>query len=86
MADEVTDAPNIEQVAICLRYNDDNFDVHEDFVGMYAVESIKVDVLVQVLKDTLLRMNLTAADSAMMMLQIWLEQDMVLLPAARLRA
>ena len=47
MADEVTDASNIEQVAICLRYIDDNFDAHEDFVGMYAVESIKVDILVQ---------------------------------------
>ena len=61
MADEVTDASNIEQVAICLRYIDDNFDAHEDFVGMYAVESIKADVLVQVLKDTLLRMNLPLA-------------------------
>ena len=58
MADEVTDASNIEQVAICLRSIDDNFDAHEDFVGMYAVESIKADILVQVLKDTLLRMNL----------------------------
>ena len=61
MADEVTDASNIEQVAICLRYIDDNFDAHEEFVGMYAVESIKADVLVQVLKDTLLRMNLLLA-------------------------
>ena len=58
MADEVTDASNIEQVAICLRSIDDNFDAHKDFVGMYAVESIKTDILVQVLKDTLLRMNL----------------------------
>ena len=61
MADEVTDASNIEQVAICLRYIDNNFDAHEDFVGMYAVESIKADVLMQVLKDTLLRMNLPVA-------------------------
>ena len=61
MADEITDASNIEQVAICLRYIDNNFDAHEDFVGMYAVESIKADVLVQVLKDTLLRMNLPVA-------------------------
>ena len=61
MADEVTDAFNIEQVAICLRYIDDNFDAHEDFVGMYAVESIKADILVRELKDTLLRMNLPLA-------------------------
>ena len=42
-------------------YIDDNFDAHEDFVGMYAVESIKVDILVRELKDTLLRMNLPLA-------------------------
>ena len=40
---------------------DDNFDAHEDFVGMYAVESIKADILVRVLKDRLLRMNLPLA-------------------------
>ena len=62
MADEVTDISNIEQVAICLRSIDDNFDAHEDFVGMYAVESITADMLVQVLKDTLLRMNLPIAN------------------------
>ena len=62
MADEVTDISNIEQVAICLRSIDDNFDAHEDFVGMYAVESIKADMLVQVLKDALLRMNLPIAN------------------------
>jgi len=62
MADEVTDISNIEQVAICLRSIDDNFDAHEDFVGMYAVESIKADMLVQVLKDTLLQMNLPIAN------------------------
>ena len=33
--------------AICLRNIDDNFDAHEDFVGIYAVESIKADILVQ---------------------------------------
>ena len=62
MADEVSDASNIEQVAICLRSIDDNFDAHEDFVGMHAVECIKADTLVQVLKDTLLRMNLPIAN------------------------
>ena len=49
MANEVTDASNIEQVVICLRSIDDNFDAHEDFAGMYAVESIKADILIQVL-------------------------------------
>jgi len=38
MADEVADVSNKEQVAIYLRSVDNNFDVHEDFVRMYAVE------------------------------------------------
>ena len=79
MADEVTDASNIEQVAICLRNIDDNFDAHEDLVGMYAVESIKGDILVQVLKDTPFYLLLTAEDNVMMVLQTWLEHDIVLL-------
>jgi len=58
MADEITDVSNIEQVAICLRSVDDNFDTHEDFIGMYAVESIKADILAEILKDTLLRLKL----------------------------
>ena len=62
MADKVTDASNVEQVAICFRSVDDNFDVHEDFIGMYAVESIKADILVEILKDTLLRLKLPIAN------------------------
>lgn len=62
MADEVTDASNKEQVIVCFRTVDENFEVHEDFVGIHAVESIKADILVQVLKDTMLRMNLRLCD------------------------
>ena len=62
MADEVTDVSNKEQVALCLRSTDENFDVHEDFIGLHVVESIKADVLVSVLKDVLLRLNLSIND------------------------
>ena len=58
MVDETTDCANHEQVVICLRWVDDCFDVHEDFIGVYAVENICSDTLVQVIKDVLLRMNL----------------------------
>ena len=58
MVDETTDCANHEQVVICLRWVDDCFDVHEDFIGVYAVENICSDSLVQVIKDVLLRMNL----------------------------
>ena len=58
MADEVTDASNREQVAVCFRWVDDDFECHEDFVGVYIVDSIEANVVVAVLKDVILRMNL----------------------------
>ena len=76
MVDEVFDTFNIEQIAICLRSIDDNFDAHEDCVGMYAVECIQADILVQVVKDTLLQMNLPIANHFRQcydQLQTWLE-------------
>ena len=59
MADEVTDSSNREQVVICLRWIDEQFDAHEDFVGLHKVKSIGANVLVAVLKDVLLRLNLS---------------------------
>ena len=60
MDDEVTDSSNKEQVIICFRSVDDQFMCHEDFVGLYVVESIESDtcMLVKILKDTMVRMNL----------------------------
>ena len=58
MADEVTDSSNKEQVVICCRSVDDQFMCHEDFVGLYVVESIESDMLVHIIKDTMVRMNL----------------------------
>ena len=58
MADEVTDASNREQVVVCIRWVDEEFEAHEEFIGLHKVDSICADVLVGVLKDTLLRMNL----------------------------
>ena len=62
MDDEVTDASNKEQVIICFRSVDENFEPLEDFVGIHAVECIKADILVRVLKDTMLRTNLHISD------------------------
>ena len=45
MADEVTDISNVEQVVIYLHHVDVNFEPHEDFVGLHAVDPIKSDVL-----------------------------------------
>ena len=59
MVDETTDISNNEQVVLCLRWVDDAFNVHEEFVGLYKVHSISSDSLVAVIKDVLLRLNLT---------------------------
>ena len=40
MADEVTDSSNKEQVVICFRIVDEHFEAHEEFIGLYQVDSI----------------------------------------------
>ena len=59
MADETTDTSNHEQVVICLRWVSNDFEVHEVFMGLYFVESIKADTLTAVIKDVLQRLNLS---------------------------
>ncbi len=59
MADETTDSSNCEQVVVCLRWVDSDLQVHEDFLGLHAVESTASDILVAVIKDVLIRMNLS---------------------------
>ena len=44
---------NWEQVAVCMRWVDD-FQPHEDFIGLHKVDSIVTSEIVAVLKDTLL--------------------------------
>jgi hypothetical protein len=59
MADETTDESNIEQVVIVLRHVDSDLAVHEEFIGMYAVNSIDSKTLTTVIRDTLFRMMLS---------------------------
>ncbi len=41
MADGVFNVANKEQVAICLRFVDDDFEPHEQFIGMHIADSIE---------------------------------------------
>ena len=59
MADETTDASNKEQVVICMRWVDNNFEAQEEFIGMHEVDSTDASTLYQVIKDVLLRLNLS---------------------------
>ena len=38
MIDETTDNSNVEQMVFCLCHVDDNFDVHEEFIGLYSLD------------------------------------------------
>ena len=63
MIDETTDVSNHEQVVLCICWvSNQSFDVHEDFIGLYKVDKIDADSLVFVIKDTLLRLNLSLSN------------------------
>ena len=59
MVDETVDSSNREQAVLVLRWVDDSLEVHEEFIGLYMVPSIDADTLVKVIKNCLVRMNLT---------------------------
>ena len=51
MIDETTDISNREQVTIVIRRVNDDFEVYEEFLGLYHVHSIGADSLTAVIKD-----------------------------------
>jgi hypothetical protein len=59
MVDETADVSNKEQVVICIRWVSKNFDVHEEFIGLYVVDKIDAQTLVAVIKDVLHRLNIS---------------------------
>ena len=59
MIDEMTDCSNFEQVVICCRWIDSSLEAHEYFMGLYQVGSTQASALLQVIKDFLLRSNLS---------------------------
>ena len=59
MVDETTDVSNREQVVLVFRWIAEDLTVHEDFFGLYQTDTIDAKALVYLIKDTLLRMNLS---------------------------
>ena len=45
MVDEVTDVSNHEELVICIRWIDHNFEPHKEMIGFYQVEDIKSGTL-----------------------------------------
>ncbi|XP_041369574.1 zinc finger MYM-type protein 1-like [Gigantopelta aegis] len=58
IVDGTQDIQGVEQEAICVRYIDDAYDVHEDFIGLYSVSEMTGASLSNMLQDALLRLNL----------------------------
>ena len=57
MADECTDIANKEQLMICLRCVGRDLEDHEDFIGLYQMNSITANLLTFHIKDALLHLN-----------------------------
>ena len=74
MADETADVSNKEQLVICIRWVDDCFVIHEDFIGMHPLERTTAGRILSIIKNALLRMNLNiqrAVGSVMMEQRRW---------------
>ena len=61
MVDETADVGNVEQVVVYLRWVSEKFEVHEEFLGLYHVESIEAEKLYGAISDVLLRLNLAVS-------------------------
>ena len=59
MVDETSDVSKHKQVVICIHWVSKTFQVHEDFIGLYKIDQVYAGTLVFVIKDTLLRLNLS---------------------------
>ena len=64
---EVTNSSNQEQVVVCIRWKDAQFQAHEDFIGLHHFADITSATIVGVLKDTVLRLNLSVPVSCTML-------------------
>ncbi|XP_029185554.2 52 kDa repressor of the inhibitor of the protein kinase-like [Acropora millepora] len=58
IADETAVVFSKEQLVISIRWVDDFFVIHEDFIGMHLLERTNADQIVAVLKNGPLRINL----------------------------
>lgn len=80
MADETVDSSNKEQLVICLRWVDVDFEPHENFVGMYHIDNTEASTIFNAIKDVFQRFNLLIAYvvSVMTWQHLWLGQNLEL--------
>jgi len=58
IADESADISGKQQLSVTLRWVDDVFSVHEDFVGVYEMDAADADAISKMIQDPLLRLGL----------------------------
>ena len=61
LVDETTDVSNEEQAVVIIRWVDDQLQVHQDFIGLYKLDTIEANSIVFMMKDVLQRLNLAMA-------------------------
>ena len=59
IADEATDVSNKEQLTVCIRWVDEDFNIHEDPVELIHVPKTDSATLTSALKDCLIRLCLS---------------------------
>ncbi|XP_054287980.1 zinc finger MYM-type protein 1-like [Macrosteles quadrilineatus] len=58
IVDGTTDVSTKEQVALCIRHVNGDFEVSEDFIGLYETSSTTGETLTKIIQDVLLRLDL----------------------------
>ena len=58
MVDETTDISNQEQAVFCLRWVDHEFEVHEEFIGLHAIDSTDASHIFAVIKTVLTQLHI----------------------------
>lgn len=61
MVDETTDISNKEQLVVCIRWVDKSLQPHEEFIGLYHIDSTQSSTLIATIKDVLQRINISIA-------------------------
>ena len=52
MCDECTDSSSREQLSVCIRWINSQFEPQEDFIGLYKMNSVCATDIVQTMKKT----------------------------------
>lgn len=55
IADETRDISGVEQMSFCCRTVDSNYEIQEDFLGLYALPATTAEIIFNAIKDVLLR-------------------------------